>query len=361
MHKNGGQDFIGADFSYENRITMMPIINADGDCAPPLFVMKGKRVPYREVLQNGIVLPETPLSRLPRTSVLATREENGGVDKHNFLSWAYTFIDYTRDLRSGGRKILLVYDAYRSHISLEVLGVFKNHGIEIYAVPAHTSGKTQPLDVVVFSVFKNALNDAVSNCSGFKNERKLDLYDLCGILKQAYHVAFTRANIKSGFRRAGLWPVDSSKLINVERPADATSAATFLTVEELQAAYEAKRIELRNATLGEDAKMLDCGYVDTSNGCVMTSANVLDLMRKRQEEIKCKKEKEKREAVQKEVKGSKRRLKVLIEAKRMSDAQNRRRARMANLTVDDYLTNVRSLRERRAVAKIRELNRECRM
>lgn len=161
---------------------------------------------------------------------------------HNFLSWAYTFVDYTRDLRSGGRKILLVYDAYRSHISLEVLGVFKNHGIEIYALPAHTSGKTQPLDVVPFSVLKNALNDTVSNCSGFIDERKLDLFDLCAIMKQAYDFAFTRANIKSGFRRAGLWPFDCSKLLNVQRPSDGTSSATFLTVEEIQAAYEAKRI-----------------------------------------------------------------------------------------------------------------------
>ena len=323
--------------------------------------MKGKRVPYREVLQNGNFLPEAPLSRLPRSSVLATREENGGVDKHNFLSWAYTFVDYTRDLRTARRKILLVYDAYRSHISLEVLGVFKNHGIEIYALPAHTSGKTQPLDVVLFSVFKNALNDAVSNCSGFKDERKLVLFDLCGIMKHAYHVAFTRTNITSGFRRAGLWPVDSSKLLNVERPANGTSSATFLTLEELQTAYEAKRIQLRCETLGADAKMLDCGYVDTANGCVMTSANVLDLMRKRQEEIECKKEREEREALQKEMRASKRRMKVLMEAKRMTDAQNCRRARMASITVEAYLTNVHPLRERRAVAKIRERNRARKM
>ena len=82
-NKSGRQDFIIADFTYENRITMMPIINAesassDDDCAPPLFVMKGKRVPYKEVLQNGNVLPETPLSRLPRSSVSATREEKRG-------------------------------------------------------------------------------------------------------------------------------------------------------------------------------------------------------------------------------------------------------------------------------------------
>lgn len=50
--------------------------------------------------------------------------------------------------------------------------------------------------------------------------------------------------------------------------------------------------------------------MDTSNGCVMTSTNVLDLMRKRQEEMKCKKEREEREALQKEMRASKRRVKV---------------------------------------------------
>ena len=51
MHRNGVQDFICADFSYDNRITMMPIISANGDCAPTLFVIKRKRIPYRAVLK----------------------------------------------------------------------------------------------------------------------------------------------------------------------------------------------------------------------------------------------------------------------------------------------------------------------
>ena len=50
--------------------------------------------------------------------------------------------------------------------------------------------------------------------------------------------------------------------------------------------------------------------MDTSNGCVMTSANVLDLMRKRQKEIKRKREREEREALQKEIRASKRRMEV---------------------------------------------------
>ena len=125
IHKNGAQDFMCSDFSYEDRLTVMLIIGADGDCAPPLFVMKGNRVLYRETLPNGTATPDTSFSRLPRRAVLAIREENGGVYKYNFLSWAWTFVEYTCDLHIEGRKVLLVYDSYRSHICLEVLGVFK--------------------------------------------------------------------------------------------------------------------------------------------------------------------------------------------------------------------------------------------
>ena len=66
------------------------------------------------------------------------------MDKYNFLLWVRTFVEYTRDLRSDRRKILLVYDAYKFHISLEVLGVFKRYGIIIYALPAYTPGKHSP-------------------------------------------------------------------------------------------------------------------------------------------------------------------------------------------------------------------------
>ena len=130
------------------------------------------------------------------------------------------------------------------------------------------------MDVVLFSVLRNSLNDAVSNCSGFIGKRKRDLVDICGIMKQAQEMAFTRTNIKSGFRRAHIWPVDSSEFLRAERPSDGTSSATILTIEQLQAAYEATRLQLRNATLILDARMLGCGYAESKNGWVMTSKTV---------------------------------------------------------------------------------------
>ena len=65
MPRKGVQDFITCAFYYQNRATMMPVINASGECGPPFFVVKGKRAPYRKVLRSGAVYSETPLSNYP--------------------------------------------------------------------------------------------------------------------------------------------------------------------------------------------------------------------------------------------------------------------------------------------------------
>ena len=58
------------------------------------------------------------------------------------------------------------------------------------------------------------------------------------------------------------------------------------------------------------------------------------------------------------MRAAKRWVKVLNECKKMTEAQNRHRDGMANMPVEIYLTRVRSLKERRAAAKIRVLSRK---
>ena len=77
------------------------------------------------------------------------------------------------------------------------------------------------------------------------------------------------------------------------------------------------------------------------------TAPVLDLMRKRQYELSVKEEREERASLLREIRAAKRRVKVLNECKKMTEAQNRRRAGMANMPVEIYLTRVRYFKERR--------------
>lgn len=61
------------NFLNANRVTMLPVINAEGYATPPLFGLKVVCVPYRAVLRNGIAVLQTFADYLPTHSVFALR------------------------------------------------------------------------------------------------------------------------------------------------------------------------------------------------------------------------------------------------------------------------------------------------
>ena len=147
-----------------------------------------------------------------------TREENGGKDTPRFLDWGYSFVEHVDPLTRGGRKVFLIYDGYRAHLSLAVLDLFHKNFIIVYLLPSHTSGKTQPLDVILFSDFKNRLQDAVSTCAAPGGGRHYDPFYLCALIRDAYYRAFTVDNVHASFCRSGIWPFDPTKLLSTLRP-----------------------------------------------------------------------------------------------------------------------------------------------
>ena len=358
LPRRGVRDIRLSSFKYLNRVTMMPVINAFGQSGPPLFVFKGTKMPYRTVLKGGIVVEETPACNLPFKSTVALRAENGAVDTANFVKWAHTFVEFTNDLRCNNRKVLLIYDGYRSHLSLQVLELFHLNDIIVYALPAHTSGKTQPLDTVLFSVFKQSLNRIINNITLSEEQRELNMFDICALLSRAYEESFTPSNIRAGFRRAGVWPVDATRILNVSRPLNSCPNAEILTVEQLAAEFEKKRVAFRDHVLGSDAVMMDNGYVDTTKGCVMTSENVLKLVRekKRQDHLRFNAETRKRR--EREQSEERRRYAAVQFSQRVRDDRMRRLAFLAGKPVGDFVLGMRSFAERRAVARLRTQARD---
>lgn len=135
-------------------------------------------------------------------------------------------------------------------MSLRVLVLFKKNNVEVYALPAYTSGKTQPLYVVAFSVFKAALNYAISTVLQANKLDELDMYAYCALIKDVYYKASTRKNIQASFRRARMWPLDTTRLLNKPRPQDDEDVGTVLSVPELIKLYEQSRAVARQNMLG---------------------------------------------------------------------------------------------------------------
>lgn len=150
MTRAGAKNAKMGTFLHTNRATVMPVISASGRLASSLFVFKGKRLPYRVVSLNGFKVFETYADHLPKGSMVSMREENGGVDGKKFYNWAHSFVNESKDLRQNRKKMLMIFDGYRSDMSLRVLELFNANGTIVYILPAHTSGKTQPLYFVLF-------------------------------------------------------------------------------------------------------------------------------------------------------------------------------------------------------------------
>eukprot|EP00171_Calliarthron_tuberculosum_P002526 IDg2526t1 len=353
LTRQGGSDMRVADFKQLHRITMMPVVSAAGDYGPTLFVFKGRALPYRSVVRGGHVVAETYAEYLPRNAVISTRDDRGGVDGDNFLQWAKLFVAHVKDLTAGGRKVLLTYDAYRSHMTLRALELFEKNNVQVYALPAHTSGKTQPCDVVLFGVFKRRLNEAVQLAGSADNADQVDAFAFCAMMRFAFYKAFTRQNIQASFTRAGLWPLDATRLLSVPRPRSASNVAETIAVDALQMLYEQKREAVRTSILGDDAKVGQCGFLDTTNGLVLTSARSMELVR-----AKFKADTDRRRAKEvsdnlRAVKASRRDAARRTQNEKMRNAVWAARARMAGMPEDEFRASVRPLAQRRAIARLR--------
>ena len=282
------------------------------------------------------------------------------MDRTNFIYWAYKFLDHVQDRTAHRRKVLLVYDGYRSHLSLDVLDILAKHSAIVYALPAYTSGKTQPCDTVLFGSFKHHLDAALCDCVLARPDHTFDPFDFCEVLKFAYNASVTPQNIWASFRRAGLWPVDHTRILEVPRPATADARAPIRSAAELEEQFRKKLQEVRSTLLGSDTILTARGYVDTTNGCVITAPQTLDIVRKK-EELNARKRRAKAVKV----------LKVSLarEVKRQTKSRPReKRGAMERGAADSGFGNGgagsigigvernRSLLERRFVAKIRKLH-----
>ena len=186
------------------------------------------------------------------------------------------FVLDVKDLTANGRKVLLILDGYRCHMIYKVLKLLESNGVIVFALPAHTSGSTQPLDVSIFGPFKEYLRGCIQRMSSPLVTNCYDVFDYLNIMSEAYRQAFTYKNIKSGFAKTGLWPIDPMVLLNVPRPVSTSDPRTILSVEGMEIMMEERRKKSRDL-LGITPTVTVSGFVDTSAGLLLTSEEALKL------------------------------------------------------------------------------------
>jgi hypothetical protein len=138
--------------------------------------------------------------------------ESSYTDSHLSLQWLKRIFDPETKERANGRPRVLILDDFGTHETLEILEYCFANNIILCRLPSHTSHKTQPCDVAVFSPLKTAYREQVERLerggvNAIGKEHFTSLY------KPARERAFTPKNIKAGFAASGLFPFNSDRVL----------------------------------------------------------------------------------------------------------------------------------------------------
>lgn len=174
-------------------VTVCGIVSATGIALPPVFIFPRKR--FQQHMMTGA--PDGSLG-------LVT--DNGWMTSEKFVSVMEHFVKHVQP--SERNPVVLVLDNHESHLSLQALTYAKENHVHIITLVPHTSNKTQPLDRTVYGPVKAFFNDKATSWMVSNPGKTITIYNIAELVNYAWTRGATPANITSGFKASGVWPLD---------------------------------------------------------------------------------------------------------------------------------------------------------
>lgn len=193
-----GQKQVGIATSAERgkNITVVCCMSASGGYIPPMIIYPRKRM--ASVLQvNG------PIGAIYHCS------DNGWINEDLFVVWLKHFHKAVKPTVDD--PVLLVCDNHGSHSSLEAYEFCRSNYITIVSLPPHTSNRLQPLDLTFFGPLKNALYREYDLFMAQNHHTAIEAKDIASLFNKAYTRVAAIDKAVSGFRAAGIVPLDPHK------------------------------------------------------------------------------------------------------------------------------------------------------
>ena len=188
-----GSKQVGAVTSAERGVlvTVAAAANALGNHIPCMFVFP--RIRYNDIfIKNGP--PEA----------IGAGNSSGWMSEREFLIFLDHFIKHVKPTKDD--PVLLFLDNHHSHVNVAVINKAKENYVILLSYPPHCSHKLQPLDVGVYGPLKNYVARLQTNWMINNPGKTMTIYDVPGIVREAFPLAFTPNNIVHSFRKAGIWP-----------------------------------------------------------------------------------------------------------------------------------------------------------
>lgn len=184
--------------------TAVCCVSAAGTSVPPMLIFGGRKKVDPRLLKDA-----------PRGTIMGS-SDNGWITSQLFCKWMDHFIDHAGP--SQDRRVLLIMDNHKSHISMELIGQARKAGVDIVTIPPHTSHIVQPLDIAVFAGFKAAWRRQVGYYHDSNPGARITDYDIAGIFAKAYEVTFSKGEVLAkGFESSGVHPYNPDKVLENEQ------------------------------------------------------------------------------------------------------------------------------------------------
>ena len=176
--------------------TVVACVNAIGQAIPPYVIYNAKTLN-----------PEWMKDGPPGTKY--ARSENGWIDTDLFEHW---FINHFLTHAVSSRPLLLILDGHKTHYQLHVCQEARKQEVIIFCLPPHSTHVSQPLDTCVFKPLKTEWNKAMHILQSKNPGAQITKYNFPRLLKEAWENAMLSKNICSGFRNAGIYPINRDKV-----------------------------------------------------------------------------------------------------------------------------------------------------
>lgn len=354
MRSKGRSNSVELEFAGNaEHLTVMPVISADGKPWNPVVILPGTLHKFR-TRPDGTT--ETLVDYLPPGSYV-THRTPASMDTDIFAQWVELFITETEQLRRTFKYILVTMDGFGAHISYRALARLAEKNIIAYALPSHTSHRTQVLDYSVFSPMKEYLRRQWSmRLIGTQAERSNDCFTLCEMVHKAYMQSVTYTNIVNGFSACGLWSkfgggvdpsvITASDLTN--RDVDETGEQCYTRYQDLLKDFAASRDILKS-----DGPNLVNGHINSKTGVLCHREDLLAELKAREDERAAERLAREQREKEREQRRSERAEAARVAEERRKIQQTEREARAREKAAEA----VRKAAEKAEAERLKEVNR----
>lgn len=229
-----GTKQVGAITSQERGtlVTVCLAVNAIGNAVPPFFVFPRKN------FQPHFVRDGPP-------GCDGSGNKSGWMQDEDFLLFMKHFAKFAKPSKEN--PVVTILDNHSSHINIPVIQYCKKNFISILSFPPHTSHKLQPLDRTVFGPLKIKFNIAADHWMKNHPGQRMSIYDLPGLVKEAFSHAAIPVNIAQGFACTGIWPYNKDIFSDIDfAPASVTDQPISEVTTEQSDQQETLSTELDN-------------------------------------------------------------------------------------------------------------------